>query len=78
MVGMITYRPKPLRIAFESLPTMLVLLPTRTCLAASVMVPSTTTTLASSPVTADVKAAYDETVVVVPPAPPLVPPFSLA
>lgn len=78
MVEMTTYRPKPLRIALESLPRMLVLLPTRTCLAAFVMVPSTMITLASSPVTAAVKAAYDETVVVVPPAPPLVPPFWLA
>jgi hypothetical protein len=78
MLGMATYRPKPFRMAFESLPMMLVLLPTRTCLADFSMGPSTKTTLASLPLTAEVKAAYEETVVVVPPAPPLVPPFSLA
>jgi hypothetical protein len=52
-----TYMPNPTRTAFESFPMILVLLPTRTWSAVFVMVPLTTTTLAESPETAEVKAA---------------------
>lgn len=52
-----THTPNPDRMAFESLPMMLVLLPTRAWSAVLLIFPLTTTTLASSPETAAVKAA---------------------
>lgn len=56
----------------------LVLLPILIWSTVSVIVPETMTTLLSSPETAVSKAAKLETVVVVPPEPPVVPPFKLA
>lgn len=53
----LTSRPKPSSTALSSSPRMLVLLPTLTWSAASLIVPDTTTTLGSSLVTASVKAA---------------------
>lgn len=55
-----------------------VLLPILTCFAELVMGPSMKTTFLASPETAAVNWAKLLTVVVVPPAPPVVPPFSLA
>lgn len=72
------YSPKPVRTALESLPMMLVLLPTLIWALAWVIPPETTTTFFAVPETAAVNSAKEETVVVVPPDPPVVPPFSLA
>lgn len=74
----LTSRPNPSRMALASLPMIEVLLPTLTWSAALLIVPLTYTTFLSSLLTAEVKAAYEETVVVVPPDPPVVPPFRLA